>query len=144
MSPYPLIGVHRGDPVPYSPRVTDTLAWSKDFKQSVALLVDELVIMCYQSGLDRADDYTAWVAYQVQNYAKTIDELNTDTSLTIGIPTYPMELPAHDPEVENVISAIAGVKSGLIQAGDASNVFQGLSIYAEWTTTPDEVGKLSK
>jgi hypothetical protein len=123
-----------GDPVPFSPRVTSTLEWSYDYKQSVALLVDEMLLMAYQSGLTRADDYSVWVAYQVQSYARALDDLGTGVGLWIGVPTYEAELPAHDPDVENIKTAIDGIRSGMIQAGEAASVVRGLTIYAEWTT----------
>jgi hypothetical protein len=100
----------------------------------VALLVDEMLLMAYQSGLTRADDYSVWVAYQVQSYARALDDLGTGVGLWIGVPTYEAELPAHDPDVENIKTAIDGIRSGMIQAGEAASVVRGLTIYAEWTT----------
>jgi hypothetical protein len=54
------------------------------------------------------------------------------------VPTYPAELPAHDPRVENIETAIRGLNSGLIQASEASEVVEGVTIYAEWTTDDAE------
>jgi hypothetical protein len=115
--------------------------WEKEYKQSVALLVDEMVVMVYNSTLATPADYSQWVAYQLKSFALAVAELNTPTDLLIGIPTYdaePPENPAHDPLVENVDSAVAGVRMGIEQAGDAARYFKGLAIYAEWTTDDAE------
>jgi hypothetical protein len=78
------------------------------------------------------------MAYQVSVYAAAVHELDIDTRIVIGIPTYDNELPGHDVNVENVVSAIGGVRRGLTQAGDAARVVSGLAIYAEWTTSKSE------
>ncbi len=112
--------------------------WKKEYKQSVALLVDHMVVMVFNSTLPTASDYAQWVAYQVKTYATAIAELNTDTDLIIGIPTFEAELPGHDPAIENIDSAVQGVNDGLQQAGDAASYVKGLAIYAEWTTDDTE------
>jgi hypothetical protein len=112
--------------------------WEKEYKQSVALLVDDLVVMVYNSSLATPADYAQWVAYQLRAYTLAVAELNTSTEVIIGIPTYEAELPGHDPLVENVVSAVAGVRMGLEQAGDAAQYFKGLAIYGYWTTDETE------
>jgi hypothetical protein len=123
-----------GANIPVPPRIVPGTAWDKSYKQSVALLADQMAIMAYNSGLTSAADYSTWVAYQVQTFAQAIAELKTDTQIIIGIPTYPAEPPGHDTTVENIDSAVAGVSLGLQQAGDAASVVSGVAIYAEWTT----------
>ncbi|MEO0563498.1 MAG: hypothetical protein AAF125_15425, partial [Chloroflexota bacterium] len=82
--------------------------------------------------------YSTWVAYQTKTFAEAVAALNVETEVLMGVPTYPAELPAHDPAVENVETAVRGVNSGLIQAGEAAEVVTGLTIYAEWTTDDQE------
>jgi len=124
--------------IPHGPFITDVFEWSKDYKQNVALLVDEMMVMSYQSGLRRPEDYSTWVAYQTKAYAEAVAELDIGTEVFIGIPTYPAELPGHDPAVENVLTAVRGLESGLVQAGPAADVVSGTTIYAEWTTDTQE------
>ena len=124
--------------IPFSPRITDVFEWSLEYKQSVALLVDEMLVMAYNSGLDRPQDYSVWVAYQTKAYAEAVAALDMTTEVLIGVPTYPAELPAHDPAIENIETAVTGVNSGLIQAGDAGDVVRGLVIFVEWTTDDAE------
>ena len=124
--------------IPLPPLIEPGTEWSKDYKQSVALLVDHMVVMAYQSGLSSAADYAQWVAYQVKAFAKAVAELDTDTDLIIGIPTFDAEPPGHDPAVENITSAVEGVKLGIEQAGDAARYVNGLAIYGWWTTDDTE------
>lgn len=120
--------------IPVPPLIVPGTIWEKEYKQSVALLSDQMAIMAYNSGLSAADDYAEWVAYQVQVYADAVSELGQGTELLIGIPTYEAAPPAHDPLVENVESALQGYANGLRQSGDAASFVRGLAIYAEWTT----------
>ena len=124
--------------IPVPPLIVPGTVWSSDYKKNVALLANQLTVMAYNSGLATPEDYSQWLAYQVQVYAKAINDIGGGTSLMIGIPSYEAEPPGHDPQVENVQSALRGVTSGLAQAGDAASVVQGVAIYAGWTTDEDE------
>jgi hypothetical protein len=127
--------------IPVPPLITPGTFWEKQFKQRVALLADEMVIMAYNGGLSKPEDYSEWVAYQVRSYAEALSDPVTGTELVIGIPTYDKdatEPPAHDPLIENVESAVIGIREGLAQAGDAASVVEGIAIYAEWETDATE------
>jgi hypothetical protein len=127
-----------GAEIPVPPLIIPGTVWEKEFKQRVAFLADQIVVMAYNGGLSQADDYAQWVAYQVKAYAEALADPETGTQLMIGIPTYEAQLPAHDPRIENVASAIKGIHDGLSQAGDAGEVVQGVAIYAEWETDDTE------
>jgi hypothetical protein len=124
--------------IPVPPQIIPGTVWDKEFKQRVAFLADQIVLMAYNGGLSKPDDYAEWVAYQVKAYADALSDPETGTELVIGIPTYDAQLPAHDPSIENVTSAIKGIRDGLAQAGDAGAVVQGVAIYAEWETDDTE------
>ncbi len=128
--------VDAGIPVP--PLILPGTVWSRDYKQNVALLSDQMAIMSYNSGLSAATDYETWMAYQVQTFSEAVSELGEGTRLMIGIPTYDAEPPGHDPEVENMISALNGLRAGLAAAGPAAEWVQGAAIYADWTTDAAE------
>lgn len=128
--------IDAGIPVP--PLIVPGTVWDKEYKQSVALLTDQMLIMAYNSGLSSSTDYTIWMAYQVQTFASAVAELQADTRIMIGIPTYPAELPGHDPLVENVPSALEGLKAGLTQLGETAQYVQGVAIYASWETDAQE------
>lgn len=127
-----------GAGIPVPPLIVPGTIWSTEYKQSVALLADEMAIMAYNSGLDDPDDYAEWTAYQVRAFAEALDPLGEGTTLMMGIPTYDAEPPGHDPEVENIRTAVRGVLDGLRQAGGAARLVRGLAIYADWTTDDAE------
>lgn len=124
------------------PQIAPGTVWAQEYKQRVALLADHLFVANYNAGLETAEDYAAWVAYQVEAYTSALAELDTDTQLLIGVPTYDAVPPSHDPAVENVESAVQGIRAGLAQAGDAAAYMQGIGIYAEWETSPEEWGQI--
>lgn len=124
--------------IPVPPLIEPGTEWSTTFKQSVALLSDELAVMAYVSGLSSPDDYSQWVAYQVVTFASAIAPLGEGTHIMIGIPTFDAEPPGHDPLVENIASAHAGFVLGLKNAGAAAEFVRGMAIYAGWTTDAQE------
>ncbi len=124
--------------IPVPPLIEPGTVWDDTFKQSVALLSDELAVMAYNSGLSNPDDYKQWVAYQVETFATAIEPLGEGTHIMVGVPTYDAEPPGHDPLVENIASAHAGFKLGLENAGTAADFVRGLAIYAGWTTDEQE------
>lgn len=128
--------IDAGIPVP--PLIVPGTVWEKEYKKSVALLSNEMVIMAYNSGLSDSADYVQWVAYQVRAFVEAVSELGAGTDIVIGIPTYDSELPGHDVAVENVASAVQGVLVGLRDAGDRASFVRGLAVYAGWTTDDTE------
>ncbi|MCK6580154.1 MAG: hypothetical protein L6Q98_18845 [Anaerolineae bacterium] len=120
------------------PLIAPNTEWQTAYKQSVALLVDQMAVMTYQSGYASADEYSAWVAYQVKAYASAVAELSTPVEILIGVPTYPAASPGHDPAVENIASAVQGIRAGLDQAGTAARYITGVAIYAGWETDEEE------
>jgi hypothetical protein len=127
-----------GANIPVPAQIVPGTVWDKSYKQNVALLVNELAIMAYNSGLGAPSDYETWMAYQVATYAEAVSELGEGTEIVIGIPTYDAEPPGHDPYVENVYTAIAGLKQGLSESGENADFVRGVAIYADWTTDEAE------
>jgi hypothetical protein len=127
--------------VPRNRRAADTNAiaeYSRDFKQRVALLTDEIMVMAYNSSLTSPSEYVEWVAYQTQSYAEAVAELEGGAEILIGIPTYDDQGEIHLATVENIPSAVEGVLRGKQRAGTAALAITGVALYAEWTTTDDE------
>lgn len=118
------------------PQIRPGTIWDEEYKQRVALIADQMIVTAYNSGFTAATDYSAWVAYQVQAFTKAIADLDASTQLFIGVPAYDAQPPAHSSAVENIQSAITGVKQAL--ADTASPTVTGLAIYAEWQTTDDD------
>ena len=124
--------------IPVPELVLPGTEWSRSYKQNVALLSDQMAVMGYNSGLTAATDYETWMAYQVQTYAEAVSALGEGTVLLIGIPTYDAEPPGHDPEVENVVTALSGLRAGLAAAGPAAAWVQGAAIFSDWETDAAE------
>ncbi len=124
--------------VPVGPYTTPDAMWSLEYKQQIAFLADEIVVMAYNSGLSLPQDYETWMAFQVTQFTSAIAPLEVDTHLIFGIPTYDAEPPGHDPAVESVPAAIAGIKRGLAQSGEAAALVQGIGLYAYWSTEAPE------
>ena len=127
-----------GVDIPVPPLIAPGTVWSREYKQSVALLTEQMAVMAYNSGLASPEDYAVWVAYQVTAFVDAVSALGGGTQILIGIPTDDAEPPGHDPLVENIESAIAGLRLGLAELGDRSTFVRGAAIYAGWTTTEEE------
>ncbi|MDX1995330.1 MAG: hypothetical protein SF029_23300 [bacterium] len=125
-------------PIPQPDLIAPGTVFEEAYKQRVALLADQVVIRAFNSYLETPEDYTTWMAYQVETYARAVDVLATGTEVLIGIPTYSDEPPAHQQRVENIQTAVDGVRAGLQQAGDARRAVRGVAIYADWETDDDE------
>lgn len=124
--------------VPTPSVIAPGTVWDMEYKQRVALLVDDLVVQAFNSYLTQPSDYVQWVAYQVQAYADAVDALQTTTNIVIGVPMFEENLPAHDVTVETLASAINGVQLGLRQAGDAAPIVTGVAIFREDNMTDDD------
>lgn len=129
--------------IPVPPLIVPGTVWSKSYKQSIALLSDQMAVMAYNSGLTTdagftPEDYSRWVAYQVRAFAEAVGELRIGTQILIGVPTYDAEPPGHDPAIESIVAAVNGVKLGLAELEEASQYVQGIAIYAGWTTEESE------
>lgn len=125
------------DPVVPKGRGNPTFSWEPSYKQQMALIADEMVIMPHASGLTAPNEYEAWVAYQVETYARDVSRMEVETDLIIGLPAYPEEA-LHDPTIENVTTAINGTRQGLADAGDARDYVVGAGLYSFSTASEDD------
>ena len=125
--------------IPAGPLTTPEAYWSAEYKQRVAFLANELTVMAYSSGLSTTQDYETWMAFQVTRFVEALVPVkDLGTRLVIGIPTYDAEPPGHDPAVENVQTAVAGIKRGIDASGENGALVYGVAIYANWTTDANE------
>jgi hypothetical protein len=103
--------------------------WEQSYKQRVALIVDQIAVMAYNSGFTTAEDYTTWVAYQTRTYTAAVSTLEGAARIVIGVPTYDAQLPQHNPLAENIAAAVAGIRQGLAEVEGASTALQGVALY---------------
>ncbi len=120
--------------VPIGTTLNADLTWDINYKQRVGLLeVDEMVIMAHASGLQDSGQYKVWVSYQVTSYIEALRELEDQPEFVVALPTYDGE-PEHNPAVETIPAAVAGVRQGMDQAGAARKLIKGVGLY-EYKTT---------
>lgn len=113
--------------------------WSEDFKESVGLLVDQIVVTAYNSYHTNPVDYIEWVRYQVEAYSRAIDTITDEGFLLIGIPNYDDMLPAHDRDIESLAGALDGTLRGINSLNEARQaVIQGVAIFTDDPLTADE------
>lgn len=109
------------------------LTWSQGYKRRIALLVDEMVLMAHASALTDSTDYEKWIAYQTSTYTDMIQSLDISMSFIVALPTYEAEL-GHDPEVENVNSAVAGILMSQSENSSVERQLDGVGLYP-WEQT---------
>ena len=103
--------------------------WSEDFKRRVMVSADEITLLLYQSYRQDAGEYRDWVAYHIETY---VSLLETATEVYASIPHYAAASAAHNPAVETMSAALAGVKLGLQQLDeDSRSLLTGVAIYAD-------------
>lgn len=112
-----------------------TTSWSPRYKQQMALIVDEMVIMPYDydSGIEDRDDYRAWFAYQVKIYAQDVRSINEDVDIIIALATE-----EHDSDVENLGNTLKAAQDGVSQAGSDRAVIHGAGLYTYNSTTSQD------
>ncbi len=117
-------------PITSIPYPTIAHHWTPDYLYEVALRVDQVALMAYDSGLPFPRDYRNWVAYQTQASALALSDL--DTELFVGLPTSEEWTPSHQTQAETLAQALVGFK----QADDPR--MNGIALYPYWETTSDE------
>ncbi len=136
--------------IPKPPRIEPGTVWEETYKQRVALIADQVVVTAYNSGMSVASDYSAWMAYQVKTFASALAGLQTatgipaSTELLVGVPAYDAQALTHDKNVENIPSAISGIRSGLSESGTSSKFVKGVAIYFESQMNDDDWSQLKQ
>jgi exosortase K len=112
-------------------------SWSREFYQSTMNNSDQTVLMGYNTALQSSKLYCAYMSHQTTlllSWASSID----GHGVIIGIPAYDDVPFLSNPRVENVLHAVSGVRAALEEFPSSPTCFQGVSIYANWSVSPDE------
>lgn len=123
--------------------------WSREYKQRVALLANQIVIAAYNSYHSNPVDYIEWVAYQVNSYVEALSELETDTTIILSVPNYAERPPAHDINVESLAGAMDGMNRAFLNFAEGQELlFGGVAVYsdrlpneAEWAVFEEKWGR---
>ena len=117
------------------------LAWSRDYYRQVASRVDQIAVMLYDTSIHDAKIYQ----YLFARWTKTVLDWTRDSQTEIlpGVPTYGAAGPTlgplyHDPRVENLPNALAGLHRALSDLGELPRNYAGAAIYCEWETDASE------
>ncbi|MCL5035585.1 MAG: glycosyl hydrolase family 18 protein [Chloroflexi bacterium] len=134
------VAAHKPEPVPNIESIlrkfiSYTGYWKRSYFLDVARETDQVAVMSYDSG--------APVPFLYGNLVSWITEWSVKNgvqNLYVGVPSYDEITGGHNPRVENVGNALMGLKKGAskLKPGDRKKV--GSAIYADWTTSDEELG----
>jgi hypothetical protein len=124
-------------PAPLGLPRAPNFAWSPEYYARVAAIVDQIVIMAYDTALPTSSLYRRYVSWAARSVAGALDASGSNARVLMGIPSYEPYGFMHRRGVETPENALAGVVAGLRGLG-AGGTFEGVAIYAEWTTDEGE------
>jgi hypothetical protein len=101
--------------------------WSAPYYERVAGLVNEVDPMLYDTSLRDPAAYTAFVAEQARDLTQALPNI----SLSFGIPAFSGRTAGFDDRVENLGTALAGVRQAVPNHAR-------VAIFALWTMTPTQ------
>ncbi|MGH2409532.1 MAG: hypothetical protein ACRDGS_04080 [Chloroflexota bacterium] len=99
--------------------------WSGPYYRRVAALVNEVDPMLYDTSLRDPAAYTAFMAEQAHDLTLALPNV----SLAFGIPAFPGRTEGFDDRVENLSTALAGIRQALPNGAS-------VAVFALWTMTP--------
>ncbi len=124
-------------PAPIALPLAPNFAWSLEYYRRVAGIVDQVVIMAYDTALPTAPLYRRYVAWSTAAVTRELSAARTPARVLMGVPTYDDASFMHRLAVESPENAFLGVVAGLRGLG-AGGTFEGVALYAEWTTNEGE------
>jgi hypothetical protein len=114
--------------------------WTAPYWRTVAQHCDQIALMGYDTAMPTKRMYERFLGSQVAQCCKALE--GTRCRLMVGVPTYGDRTRSHDPAVENLSVALRGVARGL-QKTTVVAPFQGVAVYAAWTTDDTEWNTLA-
>jgi hypothetical protein len=120
-------------PAPFALLRAPNFAWSPGYYARVASVVDQMVIMSYDTALPTANSYRRYVRWASASVAGALDASGSNARVLMGVPTYEPYGFMHRAGVETPENALLGIVAGLRGLG-AGGTFEGVALYAEWTT----------
>jgi glycosyl hydrolase family 18 (putative chitinase) len=120
-------------PAPFAIPVAPNFVWGPEYYARVAALVDQMVIMAYDTAIPTAGLYRRYVAWATSSVTGSLFASHSRARVLLGVPTYDDTGFMHRAGVETPENALLGVVAGLRGLG-AGGTFEGVALYAEWTT----------
>jgi hypothetical protein len=118
--------------LPFAPN----FLWTRGYYARVGEVADQVVVMAYDTALPTASLYRRYLSYVAHTVTSRLVS-NGRTRVLVGIPTYDETGLMHRGTVETPENALLGLVAGLRGLG-AGGTFEGVALYAEWTTDDTE------
>jgi spore germination protein YaaH len=112
--------------------------WSESYIGKVAMHVDSIAVMCYDTGFVIPRAYVWLTRQQVVIFTRSLAENNPRARVWIGVPTYGKGFFSHNPRAENIALALRGVREGLAFDGVVTESFGGVALFGDHTTDESE------
>ena len=130
-----LLSIAATRPGPIAPPIAPNFFWTRDYYRSIAGIVDQLVVMTYDTAIPTPELYRRYLAYAAAATTRRLE--SSRARILIGVPTYDARGIMHRAGVETPENALLGVVAGLRGVG-GGGTFEGVALYAEWTTDTAE------
>jgi hypothetical protein len=111
--------------------------WSAQFYRACMEKADQTVLMGYDTCIKFEKIYRVYMQFQTERLCAYADAV-AGHRVMIGIPSYEDVPRLSDPRVENIHNAALGVRAALEQCTNGGESFDGVAIYACWTTDSSE------
>lgn len=109
--------------------------WEEDYFRQVAERCDLIVPMMY----DTAIRFPKIYQHLMKSWTREILAWSGDTPVLLGLPAYDDAGSGyHDPAVENLENALAGIHAGLAGFEALPRNYRGIALYSEWELDPEE------
>ncbi|MBI2463520.1 hypothetical protein HYV57_01030 [Candidatus Peregrinibacteria bacterium] len=105
--------------------------WGTSYFTQVGSIVDQIVVMTYDSRLTKPWLYSWWVEQQTIYSTKALK--GTRAKILIGIPVYKKASASFFPEAENITTGLIGITRGLNNIRATLSAFDGVALYPYWT-----------
>jgi hypothetical protein len=128
-----ILSVSATRPGPFALPFAPNFLWTTGYYARVAAAADQLVVMAYDTALPTAMLYRRYLAYAARSTTTALPRDRTGARVLMGVPTYEARGIMHRKDVETLVGIVAGLR-GIGGGG----TFEGVALYAEWTTTDAE------
>jgi hypothetical protein len=115
-----------------------TYGWSEAYLAEVARTSDQVVVMAYDSALWLPRAYVALMRAQATRATRAVADSGSSCRVLIGVPTYEEGGLSHHAPAENLPLALKGVREGLASPEARPAVFDGVALFADYTTDKGE------
>jgi hypothetical protein len=126
-------------PPPMAMQPSLEVHWERAYFTHVAERADQLAVMMYDTGLRQPKLYRQLMA----GWTRDVLAWSGDTEVLLGLPAYDdAGVPWHDPGVENLGHALAGIHAGLASLDRVPATYRGVALYCEWEMDSTEWAEL--